>query len=149
MRLGWLIILFSLVLMQEVLGQSTKHVNVKKNIAVEGYDVVSYFQGKPIKGDGKIRANYQSVYYQFSNQENLQLFIKNPSRYLPEYGGWCAYAMGSSGEKVEVDPLTYKIVKGKLHLFYNAFFNNTLTDWNKDEVNLKAKADQNWIKLIQ
>jgi hypothetical protein len=59
----------------------------------------------------------------------------------PAYGGWCAYAMGSTGEKVSVDPKTFKIVNGRLNLFYNRFFNNTLDDWNKDEVNLKKKAD--------
>jgi hypothetical protein len=57
--------------------------------------------------------------------------------------------MGSSAEKVEVDPETFKIVDGKLHLFYNAYFNNTLKSWNKDEVNLKAKADSNWKKIIK
>jgi len=71
-------------------------------------------------------------------------FKKNPSRYEPQYGGWCAYAMGKDGSKVEVDPETFKIIDGKLYLYYNKFFNNTLKSWNKDEPNLKAKADVNW-----
>ena len=54
--------------------------------------------------------------------------------------------MGSTGEKVEIDPETFKIVDGKLNLFYNAYFNNTLKSWNKDENNLKKKADSNWKK---
>jgi hypothetical protein len=57
--------------------------------------------------------------------------------------------MGDKGEKVEVDPGTFKIVDGKLYLFYNKFFNNTLKDWNKDEARLKANADKSWAKLIQ
>jgi len=65
--------------------------------------------------------------------------LKNPAGYEPQYGGWCAYAMGANGEKVEIDPGTFKIVDGKLNLYYNAFFNNTLKSWNKDEVNLKKK----------
>ncbi len=64
--------------------------------------------------------------------------------YEPQYGGWCAYAMGNSGEKVEVDPETYKIVDGKLYLFYNKYFTNTLKSWNKDEAKLKSKADESW-----
>lgn len=51
-------------------------------------------------------------------------------------------------EKVEIDPETFKLIDGKLYLFYNAYFNNTLKSWNKDEVNLKKKADANWKKFI-
>ncbi|OYZ43692.1 MAG: YHS domain protein, partial [Sphingobacteriales bacterium 24-40-4] len=54
----------------------------------------------------------------------------------------------AKGEKVSVDPETYKIVNGKLYLFYNQFFNNTLKDWNKDEVNLMTKANTNWNKFF-
>jgi hypothetical protein len=57
--------------------------------------------------------------------------------------------MGASAEKVEVDPETFKIVNGKLYLFYNKYFNNTLTKWNKDEDRLKKQADANWSKLTQ
>jgi hypothetical protein len=57
--------------------------------------------------------------------------------------------MGSSGEKVEIDPETFKIINGKLYLFYHSWVNNTLTKWNEDEKNLKNKADSNWQKLIQ
>jgi hypothetical protein len=50
---------------------------------------------------------------------------------------------------VEVDPETFKIVDDKLYLFYNKFFNNTLDSWNKDEANLKARADQNWQRVLK
>lgn len=56
--------------------------------------------------------------------------------------------MGASGEKVDIDPDTFKIIDNKLYLFYNAFFNNTLKSWNKDEVGLKKKADTSWKKFI-
>lgn len=75
--------------------------------------------------------------------------MASPEKYEPEYGGWCAYAMGESGEKVKIDPETFKIVNGKLYLFYNFFFNNTLKDWNIDEKHLKLKADKNWKMLIK
>ena len=70
--------------------------------------------------------------------------MKDPKKYEPQYGGWCAYAMGASNEKVEIDPETFKIVNGKLYLFFHNFINNTLLKWNKDEANLKALADKNW-----
>lgn len=79
--------------------------------------------------------------------KNKDLFAAAPVKYEPQYGGWCAYAMGAKGEKVSVDPETFKITDGKLFLFYNRFFTNTLKDWNKDENNLKINADKSWEKF--
>ncbi len=122
--------------------------NLENKIAIQGYDPLSYFKGKPSKGKKEITATYEGVVYNFSSVANRDAFLKKPTSYEPQYGGWCAYAMGSSGDKVEIDPETFKILDGKLYLFYNAYFNNTLKIWNKDEVNLKKKADTNWKKFI-
>lgn len=123
-----------------------KHYNLEKGLAIQGYDPVSYFNGNPIEGNKAIAYIYSGVQYRFSSAKNLEAFKANPEKYEPQYGGWCAYAMGTSGDKVEVDPETFKIVNGKLYLFYNKYFNNTLKSWNKDEANLKPKADINWQK---
>jgi YHS domain-containing protein len=123
--------------------------NLDKKVAIQGYDPVAYFtQKKAVKGKTAFAATYEGVIYNFSSQANKDLFLKNPAGYEPQYGGWCAYAMGANGEKVEINPETFKIVDGKLNLYYNAYFNNTLKSWNKDEVNLRKKADANWKKLI-
>ncbi len=125
-----------------------KHFNLEKGIAVQGYDPVAYFtKNKGVKGNKNLAVVYQGATYYFSTAENKELFKNNPSAYEPEYGGWCAYAMGAKGEKVEIDPETFTIINGKLFLFYNAFFNNTLKDWKKDEGNLHKKADANWAKI--
>jgi YHS domain-containing protein len=125
-----------------------KNFNLEKGIAIEGYDPVAYFkQNKAVKGSTEFSATYQGIIYNFSSADNKNTFLKNPSAYEPQYGGWCAYAMGSNGNKVEVDPGTFKIINNKLYLFYNKYFNNTLKSWNKDEANLKAKADINWQKI--
>lgn len=122
--------------------------NLKNKIAIQGYDPVGYFnEGKAIKGKNDLAVSYQGVVYKFSSIQNKEAFLKNPSKYEPQYGGWCAYAMGSSGEKVEINPETFKIVEGRLYLFYNAYFNNTLKSWNKDQTSLMAKADNNWRKI--
>jgi YHS domain-containing protein len=121
----------------------------KTGLVLEGYDVVSYFFGTPQKGKSSIQLDAEGVLYWFSSEENKQLYIKNPAKFQPAYGGWCAYAMGLDGEKVKIDPKTYKIIEGKLYLFYNFYFNNTLIDWNKDEKNLKAQADLNWQKYLE
>lgn len=122
--------------------------NLEKKVAIQGYDPVAYFvQKKAVKGKSTLASTHDGVVYYFSSQTNKDLFLKNPSSYEPQYGGWCAFAMGDYGEKVEINPETFKIIDGKLYLFYNAFFNNTLKSWNKDETNLKKKADTNWKKI--
>ena len=126
-----------------------KQFNLKKTLAIEGYDPVSYFDGKPTAGKSDIKTTHKGVVYQFATQANLNKFKAAPDKYEPAYGGWCAFAMGESGEKVKVDPETFKIVEGKLYLFYNFWGNNTLTDWNKEESKLKTAGDKNWKKIFQ
>ncbi len=116
---------------------------------LDGYDPVAYFTGKPSKGKSTWLASYEGVTYAFKSLENKQKFLQSPQMFVPQYGGWCAYAMGATGEKVEVDPETFKIVDGKLYLFYNSFFNNTLPKWNENEKELKGKADANWSKFLK
>lgn len=128
----------------------SKHFNLENGLGIQGYDPVAYFtQGKAVKGSPKLKVFHQGVVYSFSSEANKQAFIQNAAKYEPQYGGWCAYAMGEYGTKVEIDPATFKIVDGKLYLFYNAYLNNTLKSWNKDEKNLKAKADKNWSITIK
>jgi len=124
--------------------------NLSDGLAIQGYDPVSYFtKGKAEKGKAEWAVAYLGVTYHFASKENKDAFLKNPSGYEPQYGGWCAFAMGDYGKKVKIDPETFKILDGKLYLFYNAFFNNTLKSWNKDEKNLKEKADKNWAAFIK
>lgn len=124
--------------------------NLDKKVAIQGYDPIGYFkQNKAVKGKKEIAATYDGVIYYFSTIENKNAFLKTPAKYEPQYGGWCAFAMGDSGDKVEINPETFKIIEGKLYLFYNAYFNNTLKSWNKNETVLKSKADTNWKKVIK
>lgn len=139
---------FGISISAQTVSKRVTEFNLENKIAIKGYDPVSYFKGKPSKGKKEISATFDGVNYIFSSVTNRDAFLKKPVSYEPQYGGWCAYAMGSAGDKVEIDPETFKILDGKLYLFYNAYFNNTLKSWNKDEVNLKKKADTNWKKFI-
>lgn len=131
-------------------GKRSANFNLDGKVAIMGYDPVAYFkQGTAVKGKKELVMAYEGVTYYFSSLANKETFAKNPSGYEPQYGGWCAYAMGSNAEKVEINPETFKIVDGKLYLFYNAYFNNTLKSWNKDQSVLKAKADANWKKFTK
>jgi len=141
--------MFANVFAQDVTQLRKKVFNLDQNVAIQGYDPVTYFkENKAVKGKIELSVSYQGITYYFSSEENKDLFVKNPATYEPQYGGWCAYAMGKSGEKVEIDPSTFKILNGKLYLFFNKYFNNTLKSWNKDEASLRTKADTNWQKIF-
>jgi YHS domain-containing protein len=115
----------------------------------DGYDLVSYFsENKPVKGKSSISSQYQGLLFYFSSQENKDLFISDPTRYLPKYGGLCAYAIGDYANKVDVDPLSYTIENGELYLFYKSYFNDTKEKWIKNHDVLKQSAEENWQKII-
>lgn len=149
LKLTVFLLLFNSLLWAQGDDVRIKQFNLKKQVALEGYDPVSYFDNKPMEGKSEIKLSYKGVTYLFATQQNLSKFKSNPEKYEPAYGGWCAYAMGESGEKVKIDPETFKIVDGKLYLFYNFWANNTLVDWNKNEKPLKIKADQSWKKFVR
>ncbi|MEE9349653.1 MAG: YHS domain-containing (seleno)protein [Flavobacteriaceae bacterium] len=122
--------------------------NVKNNLGVNGYDLVAYFAGEAVKGKEEFTHTYNTVSYNFSNKENLEKFKATPVEYLPQYGGWCAYAMADKGEKVDMNPETFEIRDGKLYLFYKAYFNNTYKKWLKENPEkLRSLADENWDEL--
>jgi YHS domain-containing protein len=117
----------------------------KKGYVAQGYDVVSYFNNEAVEGDSKFSVTLDGVKYKFTSQDHLDLFKTNPEKYIPQYGGYCAYAMGESGKKVGIDPKTFEIRDGKLYLFYNAWGTNTLELWLENDMKgLQKKADQNW-----
>jgi YHS domain-containing protein len=142
-----------LLLSSTAFAQQTTRIaqfNIEKNVALQGYDPVAYFtQNKAIKGKKELAVAAEGVTYYFATAEDKELFKKDYKKYEPQYGGWCAYAMGATGEKVEIDPETFKIIGGKLYLFYNSWTNNTLNKWNKDEAGLKPKADASWNKFLK
>ncbi|MEO6346563.1 MAG: YHS domain-containing (seleno)protein [Aquaticitalea sp.] len=145
---GTLMILFTaLTMAQESSSLRQKQFNLDDNLAIKGYDPVSYFiQEEPEEGKNNINTEYNGIIYHFSSEKNKTTFLENPSKYEPQYGGWCAYAMGDDGTKVSINPKSYKIVDDKLYLFYHTLFSNTLKCWNKDETNLKKNANINWNK---
>lgn len=127
----------------------SKQFNLERGVAIQGFDPVAYFTlQKAVEGNKKFATNFEGVTYYFASSSNKELFLKDPKKYEPQYGGWCAYAMGATGEKVEIDPETFKILNGKLYLYYHSWTNNTLLKWNRDEANLKSKAEKNWMNFF-
>mgnify|MGYP000566097884 CR=1 FL=1 len=138
-----------LVFTTSLLAQK-KNYFVKKGAVARGYDVVAYFDNQAKEGSKEFSVEHDGVNFYFSSQQNLNTFKKNPSKYIPQYGGFCAYAMGAKGSKVPVNPETFEIRDGKLYLFYNKGRTNTLNYWiEQGAEQLKEKADQNWEKITK
>lgn len=126
----------------------TVNYNLKDGYMAEGYDVVAYFSNKALEGKKIYSTTYDGAKYKFSSQTNLTLFKENPAKYSPQYGGWCAYAIGAKKDKVSINPETFEIRNGKLYLFYNAWFMNTLKYWLEEGAEaLRTKADTNWEQI--
>ncbi|MCL6275119.1 hypothetical protein M3P19_13955 [Muricauda sp. 2012CJ35-5] len=144
-------IVFILLILSAIaaLGQS-KHVNTKKGLAAKGYDVVAYFDGNAAEGNKVFSTNYEGVEYRFSTLGNKERFEKEPTKFLPAYGGYCAYAVAVSGKKVNINPETFEIREGKLYLFYNSGNTNTLELWLQESPDeLRSKADKNWQTIVE
>ena len=102
--------------------QSKEHYNLKKGVAIQGYDPVAYFtQEKAIEGKEAFSQAYNGAVYYFSTEKNRSLFEKAPEKYEPAYGGYCAYAM-AFGDKVKIDPKTFKVTDGRLFLVLQLWF---------------------------
>lgn len=116
-----------------------------ENIAVGGYDTVSYFRGNgvPEVGSSEFKAEHDGAVYHFANAENLAAFQDNPAMFLPQYGGHCAWAM-SRGSLAPGDPTVYKIVDGKLYLNFNKQVQKT---WLTDIAGFITKADAQWLTI--
>ncbi len=111
---------------------------------ISGYDPVAYFtDGKPTKGNGYNVADYQGVSYAFATEENKELFEANPSKYVPAYGGWCAYGV-AVGKKFVADPQVWKIVNGKLYLNLDRDIQGK---WNEDIPGYIKTANSNWKEI--
>jgi YHS domain-containing protein len=143
-----LIITLSTIMMEA--NAQTKPVFTDDNqVALGGYDVVNYFTGyEARKGTATHVADHNGVKYYFVSEEHKQMFMAAPDRYLPAYGGYCAFAMGMKNTTVPSNPETFKIYQGKLYVFFNDLYEgqkfNTIIPWNSDEVNIKQRADGNW-----
>ena len=113
--------------------------------AIRGYDTVAYFtEGAAVKGNKQFSTEYQQATWQFASQQNLDLFLGDPEKYAPQYGGYCAYAV-SQNTTASIEPELFTIVDGKLYLNYSEKINQ---QWTADKARFIVDADKNWPKLL-
>ena len=116
-------------------------------LALEGYDPVSYFDAEmPLRGSSDFTVRHDQLVYRFASLENQERFQRDPERYVPAYGGWCAYAM-ADGQKVEIDPKAFLVQEGRLLLFYRSFWSDTRKLWLNDADALLERADEHWTRI--
>jgi YHS domain-containing protein len=117
-----------------------------KKLAIGGYDAVAYHtQSKPVPGTDDFTHVWKGATWRFSSKENLEAFVKEPEKFAPQYGGYCAFAVAHKGLSPG-DPRHWRIVDGKLYLNVDA---SVQTRWNKDHVAFIKRGDENWPRVLK
>lgn len=113
----------------------------RNGLAIEGYDPVAYFTDKKaVKGSSEFHAEYQGSVFYLDSAAHRDLFMANPTKFAPRYGGYCAYGM-AKGYKAAIDPAAFTVVGDKLYLNYS---DTVRTHWLSDIPGYIRKADANW-----
>lgn len=137
------IIFFFLLISSGVFAQE-KAIFIKNGIAINGYDAVAYFtESKPVEGKNDFSFDWNEAKWLFSSQANLDVFKANPTKYAPQYGGFCAYGV-SENHKSPTDPNAWTIVDDKLYLNYSKKVKEL---WSKDIPTRIQKANELWPSL--
>jgi YHS domain-containing protein len=109
--------------------------------AIGGYDPVAFFtESKPVMGRDSLKLQWNGGTWYFKDRKNLEAFKMAPTKYAPQYGGYCAYGT-AQGHKASIEVDTWTILDGKLYFNYNQKIKDT---WSKDRPGMIKKADQNW-----
>jgi YHS domain-containing protein len=117
----------------------------RDGLAIYGYDPVAYFtRAKATPGAASLTATHEGATYRFASEEHRRLFLADPAKYVPVYGGFCAYGV-SQGYKVKIDPEAFRIVDGRVYLNYDKSIGEK---WAKDIPGYIRAANRNWPDLI-
>src|ERR1041385_4266792 len=136
--------LFAFALSCTAAHAQKSEVYVKKGYAANGYDVVAYFtQKQPVEGKKTFLYQWHDAYWLFSTKENLEAFSKDPEKYAPQFGGYCAYGV-SQGHKAPTQPDAWTIINEKLYLNYDTGVRKL---WQKDIDGNIEKGKVNWQQI--
>jgi YHS domain-containing protein len=126
-------------------AQSSVALNLNSDgVAIKGHDPVAYFtMNKPVQGSPSFMAKHDGATYWFATAEHQQMFNTQPAKYVPQYGGYCAYGV-AKGAKPDIDPTAFSVVEGKLYLNLSP---DVQSRWLKDVPGYVRSADENWKSL--
>ena len=115
-------------------------------VFIDGYDVVSYFaDGKAMRGSDEFQYEWQGMRFYFKTQANLAMFVSEPSRYIPQFNGHCANGL-SDGHLVRANPEIFRIIDGKLYLFFSWWGK---AQWKFDQQEQIELANKFWLEFSQ
>jgi len=115
-------------------------------LAIKGYDPVAYFTDrKPVAGKPEFSHDWMGAKWLFASAEHRDAFAKEPEKYAPQYGGYCAYGV-AQGYAVKIEPDAWTVVDGKLYLNYDKGVQKT---WEKDIPGYIAEADKKWPGVLK
>jgi YHS domain-containing protein len=118
----------------------------KSGLALKGYDPVAYFtENRPVMGNSQFVSTFNGARYQFASAANKSAFDANPSKYEPQFGGYCAYA-ASEGHTAKIEPDAFEVLNGRLLLQYDR---DVREKFNQDPQGRLKKADANWPGLVE
>ena len=119
--------------------------NLELGVAVHGHDAVAYFsENRAVAGAREFAHQWMGAEWRFASAANRDAFAREPEKYAPQYGGFCAYAM-AGGYRADIDPAAFTLVDGRLYLNANL---RTRERWARDIPGNIAKADRNWPRLL-
>lgn len=114
--------------------------------AIKGYDPVAYFvSGKPMRGNPQVSVTRNGVTWLFANATNKALFDQEPEKFIPAYGGYCAFGV-AQGYLVKIEPEAWSIRSGRLYLNYDA---DVQKQWERSTTAFIEAADRNWPRLVK
>ena len=146
----FLVVAIVLLTANTIFAQDKMSHNIdNSNIALAGYSPVSYLDlGLAQRGNKEYKSEYDKVVYYFTSAEQKAAFDQSPSKYLPQYGGYCAFGT-YAGAKFRVDPTKFLVKDGKYYLFLNNVELDAKQLWlaENNHSKLKSVADKNWTKL--
>lgn len=126
-------------------GDDPVYTSWRDNVAVGGYDAVSFFVGTPQEGQAKFSTLHKGAEWYFQTEANRDLFIANPSAFEPQYGGYCAWAI-AQGKLAKGSPKHWYVQDGKLYLNYNGRIRDR---WLADKEEFITKADGHWPSVLE
>lgn len=140
-----LALVFSAVSAAPALAAESIYTSWKNNLAVGGYDTVSFFSGKPQEGKKEYTFDYAGAQWRFATRGNLDLFKTNPAAFMPQYGGYCAWAVAKN-KLAKGSPEHWHVEDGKLYLNFNARIKRR---WGKDIPGFVSSAENNWPEILK
>jgi hypothetical protein len=146
MKKIWSSLVLLCMLATPALAGDLVNVSGASGFALDGYDPVAFFtEGTPAHGNPGITAAHKGATYMFASKSHKEMFTQNPEKYLPQYGGYCAYGV-AVGALFPVDINTWQIRNGKLYLNLNP---DVLALFNQDVEGYIAKAEKQWPDLVR